>query len=245
MRKIKIYLASVLTLVLTLSSFTPLYAKENSDSPKEIIENLLVVSDTEQYQATMKDVTTDSHASIYEVVENGVSYRMIIDNFHNQVVINGIPYLYQQFEKALEIQTTALKNNQYPNLSEEYALVNIMKRFPVYRCTICGLSPVAAPSTGYTENYRYVGTRNAAIELAFTTAAYAAAAKKLGIPAYQVKDLFNKLKALGYIKYGTVNIHYSLYQCGHKRCPKAYKDKKVFKETGDTYYVTYYAYNPY
>lgn len=244
MKKIKIYLVSVLTLVLTLSSFTPLYAKE-SDSPKAIIENLLVVSDTEQYQATMKDVTTDSHASIYEVVENGVSYRMIIDNFHNQVVINGIPYLYQQFEKALEIQTTALKNNQYPNLSEEYALVNIMKRFPVYRCTICGLSPVAAPSTGYTENYRYVGTRNARIEFVFTAAGYAAAAKLLGLPVPYVEKFFDGLLALGYIKNGTVNVHYSLYQCGHKKCPKAYKDKKVFEETGDTFYTTYYAFNPY
>lgn len=193
----------------------------------------------------MKDVTTDSHASIYEVVENGVSYRMIIDNLHNQVVINGIPYLYQQFEKALEIQTTALKNNQYPNLSEEYALVNIMKRFPVYRCTICGLSPAAAPSSGYTEKYRYVGTRNATVELVLTAAGYARAASKLGIAASDVADFFKGLLASGYVKYGTVNVHYSLYQCGHSRCPKAYKDKKVFKETGDVYYHTYYAFNPY
>lgn len=245
MKKIKFCLTSVLALVLAVSNSIPLYAKECKNSQIEATESLLVVSDTEQYHAIMKDVSTDSHASIYDVEENGVVYRMVIDNYHDQVIVDGIPYRYQQFEEALKVQSSALTNSQYQNKSEDYALVNILKKFPVYRCTACGLSPVAAPSSGYTEKYRYVGDKNATVELILTAAGYAAAAKKLGIPVNYVKDLFKALISLGYTKYGSVNVHYSLYQCSHTRCPRAYKDKKVFKETGDVYYNTYYAFNPY
>lgn len=51
----------------------------------------------------MKDVSTDSHASIYDVEENGVVYRMVIDNYHDQVIVDGIPYRYQQFKEALKV----------------------------------------------------------------------------------------------------------------------------------------------
>lgn len=103
MKKIKFCLTSVLVLVLAVSNSIPLYAKECKNSQIEATESLLVVSDTEQYHAIMKDVSTDSHASIYDVEENGVVYRMVIDNYHDQVIVDGISYRYQQFEEALKV----------------------------------------------------------------------------------------------------------------------------------------------